>query len=71
MLKEKFKKSISLAIEKIISRKFLIWAIATHMVYFGFLQSSDWINISMLYLGAQAVIDYKQPQKTETESELK
>lgn len=67
MLKEKFKKSISQAIEKIISRKFLIWAIATHMVYFGFLNSSDWINISMLYLGAQAALDYKQTPKIESD----
>lgn len=52
-------------IEKLASRKFLVWLVATHMVYFNFLESSDWLFVSMLYVGAQATLDYKNTKPQE------
>lgn len=52
-------------IEKLASRKFLVWLVATHMSYFGFLESSDWLFVSMLYVGAQATLDYRNINKQE------
>ena len=47
-------------IEKIFSRKLLVWATATALAYQGFLTSSDWVVISSLYLGTQGIIDIKR-----------
>jgi hypothetical protein len=44
-------------IEKITSRKLLVWAAATALMWYGNLDSSDWVIISGLYLGGQSVID--------------
>ena len=43
--------------EKLISRKLLVWATATGLAAAGFLTSSDWVMISALYIGSQSVID--------------
>ena len=45
------------AIEKAVSRKLLVWATATGLAAAGYLTSGDWVTISALYLGGQAVID--------------
>ena len=44
-------------VEKVISRKFLVWLTATGLLSFSALQSSDWVMISAIYIGAQGVID--------------
>jgi len=44
-------------VEKIISRKFLVWISATSLMAYGMIDSSDWVIISGLYLGGQSVID--------------
>jgi len=44
-------------VEKVISRKFLVWLAATGLMGYGLLESSDWVIISGLYLGGQSVID--------------
>ncbi len=44
-------------LEKVVSRKLLVWATATGLAVNGFLTSEDWVAISALYLGGQAVID--------------
>jgi hypothetical protein len=44
-------------IEKMISRKFLVWVTATTLMITSGLESSDWVIISALYIGGQAVID--------------
>jgi hypothetical protein len=44
-------------LEKILSRKLLVWATATGLAVTGFLASGDWVIISGLYLGGQSVID--------------
>ncbi len=44
-------------VEKMISRKFLVWLTATGLLAFSDLASSDWVMISAIYIGGQTVID--------------
>jgi hypothetical protein len=44
-------------LEKVVSRKLLVWATATGLAVGGFVSSGDWVTISALYLGGQSVID--------------
>ena len=44
-------------VEKITSRKLLVWIAATSLMLWGGLESGDWVIISGLYLGGQSVID--------------
>jgi hypothetical protein len=44
-------------IEKLTSRKLLVWLTATGLMAWGGLDSADWVIISGLYLGGQSVID--------------
>ena len=44
-------------LEKIVSRKLLVWATAAGLAATGFLTSADWVVISALYIGGQSVID--------------
>ena len=51
------KGALDRSLEKIVSRKLLVWATATGLAASGFLTGGDWVTISALYLGGQAVID--------------
>jgi hypothetical protein len=53
-------------LSKIISRKFLVWIVATHMTYLGMLPAASWLTISLIYIGAQATLDWKQKQIVDT-----
>ena len=44
-------------IEKLISRKFLAWITATGLLAFADLSSSDYVTITAIYIGGQAVVD--------------
>ena len=44
-------------VEKVISRKFLVWLTATGLMVTSGLESGDWVIISALYIGGQTVID--------------
>ena len=44
-------------VEKMISRKFLVWLTATGLLAFSDLTSSDWVFVSAIYIGGQTVID--------------
>ena len=44
-------------VEKAISRKFMVWLTATGLLAFSDLASGDWVMISAIYIGGQAVID--------------
>ena len=44
-------------LEKLTSRKLLVWLTATGLMYLGNLESADWVIISGFYLGGQSVID--------------
>jgi hypothetical protein len=48
---------IDKGLEKLTSRKLLVWLTATGLMYLGNLESADWVIISGLYLGGQSVID--------------
>ena len=58
MAEKKLKHAFDKFIEKIISRKFLVWLSATAIFAFTtHLKSSDWVVISAIYIGGQTVID--------------
>ena len=44
-------------VEKAISRKFMVWLTATGLLACSDLTSGDWVMISAIYIGGQAVID--------------
>ena len=44
-------------IQRVTSRKLLVWITATGLMAWGGLESADWVVISGLYLGGQSVID--------------
>jgi|TARA_R100000656_G_scaffold50799_1_gene40764 hypothetical protein len=51
------KQAIDKGLNKLVSRKLLVWATATALAAGGFLTSADWVLISGLYIGGQSVID--------------
>jgi len=44
-------------LDKIISRKLLVWITATVMMYGSKITSDDWVLICMIYLGSQGALD--------------
>mgnify|MGYP003152105158 FL=1 len=42
---------------KIVSRKLMVWATACGMLMYSDLSSSDWVAISLAYIGSQGMID--------------
>ena len=44
-------------LEKIVSRKLLVWGTATGLMFTSHLESGDWLILSALYIGGQSVID--------------
>ena len=42
---------------KYISRKFLVFLIGTALALFGSLNSHDWVIVSSIYIGSQAIVD--------------
>tara|TARA_R100001594_G_scaffold130161_2_gene169134 strand:- start:258 stop:449 length:192 start_codon:yes stop_codon:yes gene_type:complete len=44
-------------VEKAISRKFMVWLTAIGLLAFSDLTSGDWVMISAIYIGGQAIID--------------
>ena len=42
---------------KITSRKLLVWATGTALACLGLVTSGDWVTISVVYIGSQAVVD--------------
>ena len=57
MSNEQKKALLDKGIEKLTSRKLLVWIVATALMWVGNLESADWVVISGLYLGGQSVID--------------
>ncbi len=52
-----FRNGFDKVLDKIISRKLLVWITATGLLAFSDLESSDWIVVSAIYIGGQSVID--------------
>jgi len=44
-------------VERFISRKFLAWITASTLALYGVLSSSDWTQLTMVYIGSQAAVD--------------
>ena len=44
-------------LSRITSRKLLVWLTGSGLLYTGGLQSSDWVAISLVYIGSQAAVD--------------
>tara|TARA_R100000081_G_scaffold74021_1_gene40506 strand:- start:395 stop:589 length:195 start_codon:yes stop_codon:yes gene_type:complete len=44
--------------EKLISRKLLVFAVATALMYFSDLNSDTWGMIAVTYIGGQTAIDF-------------
>ena len=43
--------------KKFISRKLVVFLIATIFIYLGKLESQQWVEIAMVYVGSQAAVD--------------
>lgn len=51
------RKNLDTLINRWISRKLFVFIIATNLLWFADLESSDWTMIAVVYLGSQAVLD--------------
>ncbi len=49
--------AIDKVLEKLISRKLLVWVTATALMFTSHMDSGDWLILSALYIGGQSVID--------------
>ena len=45
-------------VERFISRKFLAWLTATGLCAYGTVTSSDWVAVTLAYIGTQALVDF-------------
>jgi hypothetical protein len=57
MSKEQKEAMLDKVVEKAISRKFLAWITATGLLAFADLTSADWVTITAIFIGSQAVVD--------------
>jgi hypothetical protein len=44
-------------VERFISRKFLAWLTATGLAAYGVVTSDDWVAVTLVYIGSQALVD--------------
>lgn len=56
-LKQKQVAMVDSWLEKVTSRKLMVWVTATALMGFSLIESGDWVMISALYIGGQSVID--------------
>ena len=56
-MKEKQAALVDTWLEKVTSRKLMVWTVATALMGFSLIESADWVMISALYIGGQSVID--------------
>jgi multimeric flavodoxin WrbA len=42
---------------KLVSRKFLAWIVATVLATHGMLTSEDWVAVTTMYIGSEALVD--------------
>jgi hypothetical protein len=52
-----FKNGLDKFLDKIVSRKLLVWITATVLMYGSKITSEDWVLICMIYLGSQGALD--------------
>lgn len=56
-LKEGAKGFLDVIFARIVSRKLAVWIAATYALSIGTLESSDWVAVSLAYIGSQAAVD--------------
>ena len=44
-------------VERLISRKFLAWTTATGALFGGALDGDNWVAVTLVYIGSQAMVD--------------
>lgn len=44
-------------VSKVTSRKLLVWSTATYALLTTGIESSDWVAISLAYIGSEALVD--------------
>ena len=44
-------------LQRFISRKFLAWGTATYLVATSALTSEDWVAVTLVYIGSEALVD--------------
>lgn len=54
------KEILDLGISKFVSRKLLVFIVASVGLFLGVLQGSDWTIIAGVYIGTQGVVDLMQ-----------
>ena len=54
---EKAKAFADKHVERFISRKFLAWGTATYLVLSNSVTSEDWVAVTLVYIGSQALVD--------------
>tara|TARA_R100000008_G_scaffold79951_1_gene62006 strand:- start:417 stop:599 length:183 start_codon:yes stop_codon:yes gene_type:complete len=50
-------------IAKLVSRKLLAWGTATFLATQGSLHSEDWVAVTVIYIGSQAMVDLAKAWK--------
>lgn len=45
------------ALEKVISKKLLVWVLSTIMLFMSIINNDQWFMITMLWLGGVSIID--------------
>ena len=55
--KDKTKGYLDVGIAKFASRKLLVWMAATGFLIQGYIPPSDWILVSLLWIGVQGALD--------------
>lgn len=56
-------------LDKILSRKLLVFIVATVLLILGKLEDASWVLISSVYIGSQSVIEVISNWKNKKESE--
>lgn len=51
-------------LRRLTSRKLMVWVTATALMLFSDLQSSDWVAVSLVYIGSQAAVDLAKAWKS-------
>lgn len=55
--KENDRGVLDIVTEKAVSRKFLVWLTSSALLYFGKINSDEWVAISLGYVGIQGFAD--------------
>ena len=49
------------AIHRVLAKKFIAWAMASAALFTHFITGDNWMAITMLFIGTQGVLDWKNP----------